>query len=213
MARVSYSSRLTRRLQTQAAWSCRGRMPRCLIPLILVCSALVWTYSSRAALLWSQTGPTLVHETGAGTNILGGALKRDDSATDTLYFRFHVDPLSDASTEEYFAALQLYEGHKERLAVGNALKAYAYTAFAIDELRPAEYVDLNSSIPEPSGPETFFAYEVPHRRVERTIIFKVEYVAGGEDMVTVWLDPDLGPGATETNQPASLTTRFKANAS
>jgi signal transduction histidine kinase/ligand-binding sensor domain-containing protein len=154
----------------------------------------------------------LVHETGAGTDILGGTLRRDDSSTGALYFKFHVDPLSDATTEEYFAAFQLYEGHKERLAVGNALKAYAYTAFSIDETRPAEYVDLNSSIPEPSGPETFFAYEVPHRGVERTIIFKVKYMAGGDDLVTVWLDPDLGPGAIETNQPASLTTRFKANA-
>jgi streptogramin lyase len=174
--------------------------------------AVLWPNSIRAVILWSQVGPNLVHETGAGANILGGALRRDDSSSGTLYFKFHVDPLSDATTEEYFAAFQLYEGHKEHLALGNALKAYAYTAFSIDESRPAEYVDLNSSIPEPSGPETFFAYEVPHRRIERTIIFKVEYVAGGDDRVTAWLDPDLGPGATETNQPASLTTHFKANA-
>jgi ligand-binding sensor domain-containing protein/signal transduction histidine kinase len=179
---------------------------------LMVWGAL-WTNSSEAVILWTQVGPNLVHETGAGANILGEALRRDDSSSNTLYFKFHVDPLSDATTEEYFAAFQLYEGHKERLAVGNALKAYAYTAFAIDETRPAEYIDLNSSIPEPSGPETFFAYEVPHRRIERTIIFKVEYVAGGDDRVTVWLDPDLGPGAIETNQPASLTTRFNANAS
>ena len=38
-------------------------------------------------------------------------------------------------------------------------------------------------------------------------------MAGGDDLVTVWLNPDLRPGATEASQPQSLTTRFKANAS
>jgi ligand-binding sensor domain-containing protein/signal transduction histidine kinase len=167
--------------------------------------------------LWSDLGATQVHETGAGADILGGLLKRDNSSTDTLYFKVHVDPLSDATTEEYFAAFQLYEGNQERLAVGNALKAWAYTVFATGETRPGnqmtEYIDLNSSIPEPSGVGTFFKYELPHRGIERTIVFKVEYVAGSDDLVTVWLDPDLGSGATEADQPASLTTHFKANAS
>jgi hypothetical protein len=35
--------------------------------------------------------------------------------------------LSDSTTEEYFAALELYEGDTERLGVGNALKAWAYS--------------------------------------------------------------------------------------
>ncbi|HEV2453533.1 MAG TPA: two-component regulator propeller domain-containing protein, partial [Verrucomicrobiae bacterium] len=74
-------------------------------------------------------------------------------------------------------------------------------------------VDLNSSAPDPSGIGTFFKYELVHPGIERTIVFKVQYVAGGDDLVTVWLDPDLRPGATESSQPESLTTRFKANAS
>jgi ligand-binding sensor domain-containing protein/signal transduction histidine kinase len=41
----------------------------------------------------------------------------------------------------------------------------------------------------------------------------VQYVPGGKDQVTVWLDPDLGPGATEAGQSESLTTRFAAEAS
>src|ERR1043165_4102119 len=65
----------------------------------------------------------------AGSDMIGGAVKRDDSASDTLYFKFHVDPLSDVSTEEYFAAFQLYEGDTERLGVGNSQKAWAYSAF------------------------------------------------------------------------------------
>jgi ligand-binding sensor domain-containing protein/signal transduction histidine kinase len=44
-------------------------------------------------------------------------------------------------------------------------------------------------------------------------VFKIQYIPGGDDLVTVWLNPDLGPGATETAQPENLITRFKANAS
>jgi len=40
----------------------------------------------------------------------------------------------------------------------------------------------------------------------------VQYVPGGEEMVTVWLDPQLHQGATEENQPEALTTKFKARA-
>jgi sugar lactone lactonase YvrE len=169
-----------------------------------------------AAILWSDLGATLAHETGAGSDILGGVVKRDAASTDTLYFKFHVDPLSDLSTEEYFAAFELYEGEAERLAVGNALKAWAYSAFNAREIsqsnNPAGYVDLNSAKPEPSGVGTYFTYELPHRGLEVTIVFKVQYAQGGDDLVTVWLNPDLGPGATEAAQPANLTTIFHADA-
>ncbi|HXC99176.1 MAG TPA: two-component regulator propeller domain-containing protein, partial [Verrucomicrobiae bacterium] len=161
---------------------------------------------------------TLVHETGGGSDILGGTVKEDDSSTNTLYFKFHVDPLSDASTEEYFAAFELYEGDRERLGVGNALKAWAYSAFKADATgvsdEGADYVNLHSSKPEPPpSPGTFLYYENPHRGIECTIVFKVQYIANGEDMVTVWLNPDLGPGAAEGAQPETLITKFRANAS
>jgi signal transduction histidine kinase/streptogramin lyase len=170
-----------------------------------------------AGVLWSDLGATLVHETGAGNDILGGALKRDDTSNDTLYFMFHVDPLSDVGTEEYFAGFQLYEGDAERLAVGNSLKAYAYSAF--NTATNGEFnkvfgdVDLASARPETSSPGVFLPYELPRRGIERTIVFKVHYVAGEDDQVTVWLGPDLAPGATEASQPESLTTTFTANAS
>src|ERR1017187_3984838 len=170
-----------------------------------------------AVVLWSDLGATLVHETGAGSDILGGALKRDDSSNDTLYFKFHVDALSDVGTEEYFAGFQLYEGDVERLAVGNSLKAYAYSAF--NTVTNGEFnkvfgdVDLRSSRPESSSPGVFLPHELPRRGIERTIVFKVQYVAGADDQVTVWLKPDLAPGATEAGQSESLTTTFPANAS
>lgn len=180
--------------------------------------------SSRAEIIWSDLGTTLAHETGPGQDILNGALKRDESASDTLYFKFHVNPISDAGTEPYFAAFELYEGDSERLAVGNALRAWAYGAFNVAEViktnfnvfepattsnAPVEYgMDLNSSKPTIRAP-----YELPRKGIERTIVFKVQYQPGGKDQITVWLDPDLGPGATERNQLETLTTHFRADAS
>ena len=184
---------------------------------LMAASVLRWADPAGAVVLWSDLGATLAHETGAGNDILSGALKRDDSASDTLYFKFHVDPLSDVGTEEYFAAFQLYEGEVERLAVGNSLKAWAYSAF--NTATNGEFnkvfgdMDLRSSQPESSSPGVFLPYELPRRGIERTIVFKVEYVPGGEDRVTVWLNPDLTPGATEAGQPESLKTIFNANAS
>jgi ligand-binding sensor domain-containing protein/signal transduction histidine kinase len=173
--------------------------------------------TGRAAVLWSDLSATLVYQTGVGNDILGGAVKRDDSSSDTLYFKFHVDPLSDTSTEEYFAAFELYEKDEERLGVGNALKAWAYSAFTGDgpgdNNKVSDYIDLHSSRPEAAGHGAFFDYENPHRGLESTIIIKVQYVPGGEDHVTIWLNPDLGPGATEAAQPESLITQFTANAS
>lgn len=184
---------------------------------LMVLAMMAWTDSSQAVLLWSDLGATQVHETGPGADILGGGLRRNNSSTNTLYFKFHVDPVSDATTEIYFAAFQLFEGNNERLAVGNALNAFAYSAFTAGQTgqsnQTVEYVDLKSSNPEPSGIGTFYPYELVHSRIERTIVFKVEYMAGGDDLVTLWLDPDLRPGATEASQAQSLTTQFKANSS
>ena len=58
----------------------------------------------------------------------------------------------------------------------------------------------------------FFPYELPSHNHPRTIVFKVQYVPGGDDLVTVWLDPNLTHGATAENQPDNITTKFKAKA-
>jgi hypothetical protein len=189
--------------------------------------ALLASASCPAEIIWSDLGATLAHETGPGTDILGGAVKRDNTATDALYFKFHVNPISDAGTEPYFAAFELYEGDKERLALGNALDAWAYGAFNVGAAvktnfyifenhktnnTTADYgIDLNSSKPWLAGGDV--PYELPRKGIERTIVFKVQYVSGGKDLVTVWLDPDLGPDATEAGQMTNLTTKFSADAS
>lgn len=172
---------------------------------------------ANGVLLWSDLGATLVQNNGDGSDILGGAVKRDDSSADALYFKFHVDPLSDFSTEEYLATFEFYEGGAERLAVGNSLKAWGYSAFNTETTGKLNTVfgdvDLRSSRPELFEPGVFLPYERVRRGTECTIVLKVQYVPGGSDQVTVWLNPDLGAGATEQSQPESITTRFTANAS
>ncbi|HAO80352.1 MAG TPA: hypothetical protein DCQ92_15550 [Verrucomicrobia subdivision 3 bacterium] len=179
--------------------------------------ATLFCRSTRATILWSDTGARLVHNTGTGVDILGGAVKRNDSASDALYFKVHVDPISDVASEPYFAGFQLFEGDEERLALGNAQEAWGYSAFATAETGPSNQVagefNLKSAHPEPANLGLFRPYELPRHDVERTIIFKVQYVPGGDDLITVWLNPNLGRGATDKNQLENLTTKFKANAS
>ena len=169
-----------------------------------------------ATILWSEPGARVVHETGEGVDILGGKVKRDGKAGDALYFKFHVDPISDVASEPYFAGFQLFESGQERLGVGNALEAWGYSAFNTSEMGPSNKVagefNLNSAHPEPANLGLFWPYEDVHHDVERTIIFKVQYIPGGDDRVTVWLEPNLGRGATDKNQPEKITTQFKAKA-
>ena len=181
--------------------------------------AVLWmlmalTASVHATVLWSEFQPVLVHDNDLGDDILHGAVKRDNKASDTLFFEFRVNPLSDASSEPYMAGFQLFEGRTERLGIGNSLKAWAYSAFNTDETGTNNTVtgdlDLSSANPELYQP---VSYELPHHSIERTIIFKVQFVPGGDDLVTVWVNPNLNPGATDENQPRSLTTHFSARCS
>src|ERR1017187_1172632 len=191
-------------------------MSRCAAIFALTLLALFSCLSARSRILWSDPDARTVHSTGAGVDILGGALRRTDTNNDALYFKFHLDPLSDEAAEPYFAGLQLFEGDEERLGVGNALEAWGYSAFVTAETGPSNAVagefNLKSAHPEPANLGLFRPYELVRQGVERTIIFKVQYVPGGDDVVTVWLNPNLGRGATDDNQRESLTTKFKAKA-
>ena len=112
---------------------------------------------TQATVLWSDEGARLTHNTGMGTDILGGAVKRSATNNDALYFKFHVDPLSDAASEPYFAGLQLFEGDEARLGVGNAMEAWGYSAFDTAETGPSNSIaypgefNLKSAHPEPAN--------------------------------------------------------------
>ncbi len=191
-------------------------MPRSAACFALIALAILCCRTAPATILWRDADARLVHNTGVGVDILGGAVKRGDTNNDALYFKVHVDPLSDVASEPYFAGFQLFEGEAAQLAVGNAPEAWGYSAFNTMEMGPSNQLagefNLNSAHPEPVNLGLFRHYELPRHDVDRTIIFKVQYVPGGDDLVTVWLNPNLGRGATDHNQLESLTTKFKARA-
>jgi hypothetical protein len=62
---------------------------------VLVATGLLFVsvLNTGAGALWSDLGACVIHRTPDGTDILGGAVKRDDTASDALYFKFQVDPL------------------------------------------------------------------------------------------------------------------------
>jgi signal transduction histidine kinase len=197
-------------------------MTRTIASLALIFWVVIFSSQAPAVILWSEPDARLVHNTGPGVDILGGKIRRTDTNTDALYFRFHVDPLSDAYSEPYSAGFQLFEGNQPRLGVGNAQEAWGYSAFNTSQIGPFNQssnltdnyeFNFQSAHPEPGAtPGTFRPYEVVRHDVERTIIFKVQYIPGTDDLVTVWLNPNLSRGWSEKNQPANLTTKFKANA-
>jgi hypothetical protein len=156
-----------------------------------------------AGVLYSYAGPTVFNETGEGTNLPGMTLSRAAAATDTLYFRYTViNPASNITNENYYAGMNLYEGTTGRLGVGNNWGAWAYSAWGT----ATGDRDLKSSTPEPSA-----TYQMVRATDTTTFVVKVQYVAGGNDNVTVWLNPNLALG--EGGQSASLTTTFAADAS
>lgn len=178
--------------------------------------------TSRAEILWSDPGSRVIHTT--PMYVMTGKIKRGDKANDALYFKFVADPLSDPADEPYYALFQLVESNQMRLGIGNAMEAWGYSAAYAAETGPSnkppneltfndggEY-NLNSAHPEASAMGGTRPYELPSHNHPRTIVFKVQYIPGGDDLVTTWLDPHLTHGWTEENQPANLTTKFKANA-
>jgi hypothetical protein len=191
--------------------------PAALVCLIVI-SGIASVASSDAALLWSHPQKTLIRNNGAGEDILHRAVKpRDSSSSGTVFLRFSVDPQWDAITKgqsQSVSGLVFYEKGVEKLGVGNAPRAWGYSAFSVSNAGPGNKTEgeynLVSALREvdPAG-----IYEVPRRGVQRTIVIKVDYLPGGLDNVAVWLNPDLSPGATELAQPTNLITQFKADAS
>jgi signal transduction histidine kinase len=182
----------------------------------MVCAA-IFCSPARAAILWSDLPSRVIHTT--PMVVLDGQVKRDDKANDALYFKVRVDPLSDPADEPYFALFELVQSNQMRLGIGNALEAWGYSAaYAAEngaENKPSSdsgEFNFHSANPEAAQMGEKRTYELPSHNYPRTIVFKVQYIPGADDLVTVWLEPHLTHGWTEDNQPAEITTRFKANA-
>ena len=195
-------------------------MTRSAAMVALLSLATLVCLPARGKILWSDPGSRVIHATPDGSDILGGKAKRDDKTSDVLYFKFKVDPLSDVKDELYYALFQLVESNQFRLGVGNAWEAWGYSAAYTSETGPSNKVasdsgefNLRSAHPEAAAMGVRMPYELPDHNHPRTIVFRVQYVPGGDDLVTAWLEPNLSHGATAENQPENITTKFKANAS
>lgn len=184
----------------------------------LVCSL---ARPASGVVLWSHPSALTIRTNGLGHDILLQHIEsKDDNSSDTLYFKFQVDPKSDIVTRlepdrDYFlAGLMLYYHGVEKLGVGNAWDAWGYSAFAPGlNIAPNQPGEINLRSANPERVPDAHAHEVPRRSIKRTIIFKVEYIPREPDLVTIWLNPDLSSGATEFLQNSNLVTRFKADAS
>ena len=174
---------------------------------------------TNAAILWQRPQETLAKNGTPAEDILRGAVApRDDSSSGTLYFKVRVDPVVDVVLEaerkgSYLAGLVLCQGEVEKLGIGNALDAWGYSAFCptfrVPKNRQGEFT-LNTRNPEAGGAGP---YRAPRQGVPTTFVIKIDFIPGSEDLVTVWLEPDLAMGATEASQDERIVTRFKADAS
>jgi len=165
-----------------------------------VCSLLL--VPAHAAVLYTSPGPIAIDESGSGSNLAGLSLSRSTTATDSLYFRFTLSNLlSNSTNENYYAAFQFFDGGAEKLGLGNAWDAYAYSAFNT----AAGNLDLKSATPEAGvGYQLVRAADSPI-----TIAVQIDFVNGGNDNVTVWLAPDFN--LTTAAQATALTTTFAAD--
>jgi hypothetical protein len=153
---------------------------------------------SHAAVLYTYAGATIDEES---TSLPSLGLSRTTTATGTLYFKYTVtNPASNSNTENYYAGMSFYESGNERLGVGNGWQPWAYSAFG-----PNGNFDLKSANPEPGG-----VYQLVRAADTITIVFRVDYLSGSNDNITVWLNPDMG--LTEAAQSSSLVTTFTADA-
>ena len=144
---------------------------------IIASSLLIFALPTQAAILWNQPGITFVHDNGEGEDILHGAIKpQDTSSSSTLYFKFRVDPISDAVSKSdafYLAGLTLFEGSAEHLAVGSGRISWGYSAFNVSGKGPENTVDgefaLNSA-----NPEAGRIFQYVRRGIRAIIVFKVQ---------------------------------------
>jgi signal transduction histidine kinase len=171
---------------------------------------MTFSNSARASVLWSHPGSVFVHSNGAGEDILHGAVApQGTNSSRTLFVKFRVDPYSDAATEAiafYEAGLFFYEKGAQHLGLGSGWVALAYSAININGGKLG-LQDFNSATPD-LGKE----WEYVRKGIPKIIVAKIAYLPGHDAHVTVWLNPNLAPGATEINQPTNCVTQFDANA-
>jgi hypothetical protein len=133
---------------------------------------------------------------GAFSNLVDGGLIGGANASGTLYFSFLArNASSSLDGTEDFAGLQLYDGAAEVLGIGNNWGAWAYSLFGI-----SGDVDLTNNA---GG---FLNMDAN----AHLFVARIDYAAGGDDTVTVWMDPDIS--ASEGSQGNLYRRTFTGNA-
>jgi autotransporter-associated beta strand protein len=175
--------------------------PKNPLALALLSCALLGTV--HADVLYTSAGPHLVSDNNAFV-LPGLSLSRGATATGTLYFKYTVtNPASNNTTEPYYAGMSFYDLGSEHLGIGNGWDPYAYSAFSGG--LPGGNLDLKSATPEPGQ-----TYQEVRSSDVTTFVFRVDFNSGGNDNVTVWLNPNLA--LSEAAQNPALTTTFTADA-
>ncbi|KAA1261316.1 Glucan 1,4-alpha-maltohexaosidase precursor [Rubripirellula obstinata] len=144
----------------------------------------------------------------ASQTILSSGIARDDTSSDTLYFRFTANPTSIGSSgiSDAFSAFQLFQNGEEGLGIGNRFGSAAWSYFgASDLVTQSETGDLNSPTPD-SGTSS----ETIQENEAKTFLMRVEYQSDAEDVITVWMQPG---DVFDADQLPDLTTTFFADAS
>lgn len=134
--------------------------------------------------------------------VVPAGISRDNTASDTLYYCFTVTPdNSDFSTENYFGGFEFYNGGTNTVSIGNNWTAFAWSYYGASSGEG----DLDSLDNEPG--QTYQLVDMSDAPVK--FVLEVDYVAGGDDTMTVWLNPQSGVPAAA--QPGALTTTLSGD--
>lgn len=168
-------------------------------PYATTWSFTVDTYPSLPVIV---PGPVDAFGGGGGTTIwtaengwIGG--NYGDNSTNTLYTRVSmnfVDLNAESGNGGGFGGLHFWQNNAERLIVGNA---WASTNWSLDA--NGNQLDLTPVVPVVLGEW-------------HTLVVKTVYAAAADDLVTVWLDPELNKTeSNQTNAPLTFTANCTFN--
>ncbi|MBT8044701.1 MAG: PEP-CTERM sorting domain-containing protein [Verrucomicrobiae bacterium] len=112
----------------------------------------------------------------------------DSADSGTLYYSFDItidNNVGETGGGGFFTALQLYDGDSERIAIGNNWRSVNWSYFGGGD------GDLNGPVPYLIGQTV-------------NIAARVDFNAGANDSITIWLNPVAG--VAEGSQALSATT-------
>lgn len=168
------------------------------IVVIIVC---VGPMSARSTILDQNIAGQLQTASLPSPQAFMTGVSRNDTATDTLYIKWTIIAYENTDTENYWNGFQIkdFGGTIHRLGVGNNWDSHAYSTFDGIQLNSANPVSTNEN------------WQLVQTNDVTTFVVKIEYNAGADDDVTIFLNPYLG--TTELGQDTNLVTTFSRDMS